>query len=413
MRICMLVTTDISNDPRVTKESTALAAFGHRVSVIGIYRDGNEAKNEIRDGVELERHDLWHMRLVRWLKSLRGRSASQGMFVSASQDTDVVGSKISIIVVSFLHQLQFVLHVAVTFLVFAMAALKHPADIYHAHDFDTLLPALFAGRLRKKRVIYDSHEYWYNERRDEIVSNAIIRWVERFGAPRCVQVFAVNESIAERMADHYGIAKPVILMNVPADVPTQAPAPLASDQPIQVLYHGGYTAGRGLESLVDAMALVKSPATLTFRGYGDIELALRAQARAAGLTDIIKFEKPVPMRELSRTATACQIGIIPYTKRVAEFALPNKIFEYMAAGLALVANDLTEFRRIVVGFQLGETCNTEDPVEIARAIDDLAGNYQYLNECRLRSWMVYHELFTWDKHKHVLLATYSEIDHKE
>jgi glycosyltransferase involved in cell wall biosynthesis len=265
------------------------------------------------------------------------------------------------------------------------------------------------GWWRKKPVVYDAHEYWYIDRANEPISNSLIRWIERICTPRCSQVFTVNRSIAERMAMHYGIAVPTVLMNVPADVPLQPPTPLQGEQPIELLYHGGYLSNRGLESLLTAMTLVKTPVHLTMRGYGEIESALRAQVESLNLQTKVTFAPPVPMRELCQAAAASQIGIIPYIKPIAEFALPNKIFEYMAAGLALVATDLVEFRNIILGHQLGVVYNPDSVEAIASAIDTLASDRKQLEQSRQRAWQVYHEHYTWKQHQQVLLNVYASL----
>jgi glycogen(starch) synthase len=309
------------------------------------------------------------------------------------------------------HQVQFVIHVITTLVTFAWTGRQQSADVYHAHDFDTLLPALFLARWRKKPiVVYDSHEYWYNESRDESISNAIIRFIERVCAPRCAYVFCVSSSIADRMARHYRIPTPTVLMNVPADVALPPPAPMCDGRPIQVLYHGGYLANRGIESLIAAMALVKESVHLTLRGHGDIELTLRKQVEALGLNDRITFAPSVPMRELVRVASASHIGVIPYLRRHAEWALSNKVFEYMAAGLAFLVNDLVEIRRIVVGHEIGIVCDTEEPESIAQAIDHLASDRPQLEKYRQQAWQTYQDHYTWRSHQQVLLHVYAELE---
>ncbi|MBD1924888.1 glycosyltransferase family 4 protein [Trichocoleus sp. FACHB-90] len=409
MHVCMLVTTDITNDPRVMKEATALAQAGYAVQVIGICRTGTEPVTDIFANVAMQRLDLWHLRLGRLLKARRGRPVTQGLFDNTTSQKQSPRISWRGWLINMLRQVQLLIHLLTVLWVYVFAAGRQQADVYHAHDVDTLLPALVVGWWFKRPVVYDAHEYWYNERRSEFIINAIIRWIERISTPRCAYVFAVNRSIAERMAIHYGITLPTVLMNVPADVPLQPPTPLPDDQPVQLLYHGGYLAQRGIESLITAMNLVKAPVHLTLRGYGNIELALRAQVEALGLQKKITFAPPVPMSELCKAASACHIGIIPYSKQVAEFALPNKIFEYMAAGLALICNDLIEFRNIVIGHKLGIVCNTDFVEAIAQAIDELVSDRSALEQYRQRAWQVYDDYYTWKQHQQVLLDVYSKL----
>src|SRR4028119_367507 len=87
MRICMLVTTNITNDPRVMKEATALAQAGYSVQVIGLCRTGTEPVTEVFADVAMQRLNLWHMRLTRWLKARRGRLVTETLFDTTTLPT--------------------------------------------------------------------------------------------------------------------------------------------------------------------------------------------------------------------------------------------------------------------------------------------------------------------------------------
>jgi glycosyltransferase involved in cell wall biosynthesis len=408
----MLVATNITNDPRVMKEATALAQTGYSVHVIGLCRTGTEPVTEVFADVAMQRLNLWHMRLTRWLKAQRGRLVTETLFDTTTSQTAQPKSSWRNWLIQYLYQVHYAINVLTIFWAYFFAALGQQADVYHAHDVDTLLPALLVGWWRQKPVVYDAHEYWYTKWSNKVIINSIIHWIERIGTPRCTHVFTVNHSIAERMAKHYSLALPTVLMNVPADVPLQPPMPLADNQPVELLYHGGYLPLRGLESLIAAMALVKAQVHLTLRGYGTIELALRAQVESLGLQTKVTFAPPVPMRELCQAASASHIGIMPYTMQVGEFSLSNKIFEYMAAGLAILTNNLPVIAAIVNKHQLGAIYHSDDPTIIAQAIDELASDRIRLEQYRQRAWRVYHEHFTWKEHQQVLLDVYAGLSPK-
>jgi glycosyltransferase involved in cell wall biosynthesis len=313
-----------------------------------------------------------------------------------------------------LHQVHFVVDLLTILWAYFFAAWRQQADVYHAHDVDTLLPALLVGWWCKKPVVYDAHEYWYTKCCNKVIINSIIRWIERIGTPRCTHVFAVNRSIAERMAMHYSIAVPTVLMNVPADVPLQPPTPLLDDCPVELLYHGGYLAQRGLESMITAMSLVKTPVHLTMRGYGEIELALRAQVELLGLQAKVTFLPRVPMNQLIEASIGCHLGIIPFEKSSTFYlSLPNKVFEYMASGLAILTNNLPEIAAIVKNHQIGAIYDSDDPTILAQAIDELASDRTILEQCRYRAWQVYQEHYTWKQHQHVLLDVYRGLVSKQ
>ena len=409
MHVCMLVTTNITNDPRVMKEATALTQAGHTVQIIGLCRTGTEPITEVVADVAMQRLNLWHMRLSRWLKARRGYLVTATLFDTTLLQKTLTEFSWRHWLLQMLYQLNYAIDILTILWAYFSVAIRQQADVYHAHDVNTLLPTLLAGWWHQKPVIYDAHEYWYTKCRSQIITNWIVRWIERFGTPRCAHVFAVNGSIAQRMAKHYSIAVPTVLMNVPANVPSQPPRSLQDDRPVELLYHGGYLPQRGLESLITAMSLVKASVHLTLRGYGAIELALKAQVELLELQTRVTFAPPVPMHQLSQTASASHVGIMPYTMQTAEFSLPNKLFEYMAAGLAILTNNLPEIAAIVNQYQIGTIYNCDDPIILAQAIDELVSDCLRLEQYRQQAWQVYQEHFTWKKHQQVLLDVYSKL----
>ena len=410
MRICMLVTTNITNDPRVMKEATALIQAGYSVQVIGLCRTGTEPVTEVFADVAMQRLNLWHMRLTRWLKARRGRLVTETLFDTTTLPTAQPKSNWRNWLIQYLYQVHYAIDILTVLWTYFFAALGQQADVYQAHDVNTLLPTLLVGWWRQKPVVYDAHEYWYTKWSNKVIINSIIHWIERIGTPRCTHVFTVNHSIAERMAKHYSIAVPTVLMNVPADVPLQAPTLLTDNQPVELLYHGGYLPQRGLESLIAAMALVKAQVHLTLRGYGTIELALRAQVESLGLQTKVTFAPIVPMNQLVKTSTSCHIGIIPFELGSAFYlSLPNKLFEYMAAGLSILTNNLPEIAAIVNKHQIGAIYDSDDPMILAQAIDALVSDRKQLEQYRQQAWQVYREHFTWKKHQRVLLDVYAGL----
>jgi glycosyltransferase involved in cell wall biosynthesis len=142
-----------------------------------------------------------------------------------------------------------------------------------------------------------------------------------------------------------------------------------------VLYHGIVTPGRGLEATIDSVAAWRPQLELTIRGPGvDHYLAvLRSRIAERGLTDRVILAPAVPMTALVHEAAAYDIGFfaLPGSSRHNEFALPNKFFEYIMAGLALCVTNLPEMGRLIHMHELGVTFDSVDPAVIAGAINEL------------------------------------------
>jgi glycosyltransferase involved in cell wall biosynthesis len=144
---------------------------------------------------------------------------------------------------------------------------------------------------------------------------------------------------------------------------------------IEVLYHGIVSPGRGLEEVIQSVALWKPEFRLTIRGpVGDAYRSeLQSRMAAAGVSDRVRLSPPVPMTDLVREAHAADVGlfVLPGHSRHNRYALPNKFFEYIMAGLALCVSDLPEMARLTGQYDLGRLVNGLSPRDIATQINSL------------------------------------------
>ncbi|OPX81453.1 MAG: putative glycosyl transferase [Pelotomaculum sp. PtaB.Bin013] len=165
---------------------------------------------------------------------------------------------------------------------------------------------------------------------------------------------------------------------------------LIQREEIRVLYHGGYLKGRGLEELIKSVVYWDKNINLYFRGYGPIEEYLRRQVSSLSLENRVIFLEPVPMERLIADAAFADIGIIPYKPTCLNnyYSMPNKLFEYMMAGLAVAASDLPEIRRLNEEVGFGLLFNPDSPETIAGSINNLARDKDFLQACRgnARTW---------------------------
>ena len=146
---------------------------------------------------------------------------------------------------------------------------------------------------------------------------------------------------------------------------------------------------------------------LTLRGPGDPEFiaGLRRRIEALGLTNRVSILPPAPMTELVREAASYDVGLfaLPGNSRHNEFALPNKFFEYVMAGLALCVSDLPEMGRLVRQHAIGVTIPAVRPTEIAGAINGLSR--AAIDEYKRHSLTAAREL-CWERELARLVAAY-------
>ena len=204
--------------------------------------------------------------------------------------------------------------------------------------------------------------------------------------PRTDAVLTVNDSIADRMAATYGIERPVVTHNVPERqaVPRtdalRERLGIPAEQRI-VLYQGLVRDGRGLERLVDAMRDVPD-AALVVIGDGPAKAALVQQA-ADALGERAHFLPHTPPDDLLRLTASADLGVHvpePITESI-RLALPNKLFEYLMAGLPVVVANIPEMRRVVEQFDVGLVVDPYDRDGLAaalrQALDDEAARQRW------------------------------------
>jgi glycosyltransferase involved in cell wall biosynthesis len=264
---------------------------------------------------------------------------------------------------------------------FTPAAEQMAADIVVAHDLPVLAAAAAAARFHKAKLAYDSHEL-YCEQEFPLATRRMWSSIERREIHACEAVITINPSIAGELARRYGLSNVHVIHN--AARADGEPPPnrgmfhrtFALDPGSRILlFQGGVTAGRNLETLVDAMTLVTAPGLhLVFLGGGQLEKSLRARAGAAGIGGRVHFHRSVHPRDLLDYTACADLGIIPYQPTCLNnlYCTPNKLFEFIAAGLPMIATDLPELRRLVVENGIGRVADTSSPAPLAAAIDGLA-----------------------------------------
>jgi glycosyltransferase involved in cell wall biosynthesis len=146
-------------------------------------------------------------------------------------------------------------------------------------------------------------------------------------------------------------------------------------------------------------------------GYGFLLEQIRAQARDLGLAERVHFLGPVAADEVVAYSASAAVGVSPLLASAPSYALslPNKLFQYMAAGLPVVASDLPQVRDVVEGTAAGICVDTSRPSLIAQALrsilDDPAAAMRMGNAGR----EAVRRKYNWETAAGELLATYAEF----
>jgi len=260
---------------------------------------------------------------------------------------------------------------------FASALSGQRADILHASD----LYALAACRRRADEtgagLTYDAREYYPHVA--GTVGKPWARWwwrrLERKHIGRADSVFTVSDSIADALSSDYGIDRPLVVHNAPPAAMSTTDQPestlsdrIGADDPIFV-HLGQMKAHRGGPSLIQAMEMVEE-AHLVFLGYGAEKAGLQNLSKEAGVSDRVHFLDPVAPDAIRLAIRDARAGItmLEDTCLNHRFALPNKLFDYIHAGLPVLGANLDEVRSVISRFEIGLTARPDQPADIARAM---------------------------------------------
>jgi len=422
MKVCMLVTNPVSNDPRVRREAATLVKAGYQVVVIGV--QGKESgPEEWLDGYRvvrvppgsLRRSLVYHF--LMWLKAVaprqytvlrdRYRSVNPRKLAEASPASSFLPEHSTL-----RSDLLNIIHILRLNLKMAREAIKQHADVYHAHDLDTLLAGYIAKRRTRKKLVYDFHELYTEQFKEGVKTGSWRRYylsLERALVKTTDLRLTVCESLGDWVTQRYGTDGVITVRNVPVYRPL-APGPADSGREPVILYHGGYFRDRGLEQLIESVQYLER-GRIVFRGFGELEDHLRALVREQGLGNRVSFAPPVPMPELVKTAAEADIGVIPYIPFCLNnrFCLPNKLFEYLMAGLAVAGSDLPELRKVIMGHNVGLVFNPEDPQDIAKVLNEMLGDATRLGGMKRNASLAARTSYNWEVEAQKLVKGYQSL----
>jgi glycosyltransferase involved in cell wall biosynthesis len=312
-------------------------------------------------------------------------------------------------------------------------AIRLRADVYHAQDLYTLPVAWIAARWCSVRFIYDAHEYFPGTPSlvDRPLERGIWRVVERLFIRRADRVITVCDGIADRLREDYGIERPVVLRNLPMatslpmdERPTlecgdftrrrssllRETSTIPDDRWI-VLYQGALMKGRGLFTILDVFQrFLNDRYHFAILGDGPLRSDLRTRIDLLGIGDRVTLFGQIPMERLPAYTASADIGLclIENAGFSYFYSLPNKLFEYLAAGLPVVASDFPEIGRIVRREDVGLLVDPGDPDAIAEAImklsDDGLRRHFALNARQAA------RRYTWEREAESLIHLYGELE---
>lgn len=366
-RVIVSVTNDLATDNRVHKVCSSLVNFGFEVLLVG---------RKLPDSPELEK---------RTYKTKRFRLLfTKGPFFYA------------------FYNLRLFL-----FLTFQRS------QILLSNDLDTLPANYLASKIRRKKLVFDSHEYFsevpeliHRPRTQKIWKN-----IEKRLLPRIKHAYTVCHSIADLYDKEYNVPFRVI-RNAPEkkeSFPIPEEKMIKTDKKI-ILYQGAVNIGRGLPEVISAMQYIDK-ALLFIVGNGDILEDIKEQVRNLNLDEKVIFTGRVPVGEVRYYTAQADLGLsiekdlgLSY-----RYALPNKLFDYIGAEVPVLVSDLPEMARLVKKYQIGLIMNSHEPEAIAKKLTEALQNKKLRDQWKKNLRKASSEL-TWDREEKILAEVFAPLD---
>lgn len=279
-------------------------------------------------------------------------------------------------------------------------------DILLANDLDTLLPNYLASKLQNKKLAFDSHELFPEI--PELVTKPQVKkfWetLEHFLLPKVKNKYTVCKSIADFYAEKYQTSFKVI-KNLPTKKEIQKGSfSLDTKDKKIIIYQGAVNVGRGLELMIETMAFIEN-ALLIIIGDGDILKLLQTKVTNTKIENKVIFLGKITPTELQLLTPLAHLGFsleedlgLNY-----RYALPNKIFDYIQAGIPILVSNLPEMRKVVKEYGVGEIVENRSPKELAAQIElILKKNYtQQLKEAK--------KILIWEAQEAKLLHIFNNL----
>ena len=360
IKIASLVTNDLHQDQRMNRICTALVESGYEVTLIGRKR---------KSSYKLDKKPFIRLRLYCFFEN--------SILFYAEYNIRL-----------FFH------------------LLFNNYDIINANDLDTVLPAIWAAKIKGSKVVYDAHEYFTEQ--EEVVNRPQVKkfWkaIEKYSIPKVDAAYTVSKGYANLFKDEYNVdfkivRNATILRNSPKDCDQSKP---------YILYQGAVNYGRGLEELIEAMKTVNCH--LYICGDGDILPQLKEQVKTLGLIEKVKFMGFVEPEKLREYTCGATIGLTLFAKAGLSHwhSLANRFFDYMHAGVPQIAMTYPEYIEFNERDEVAVLIKSIEPENISKSLNLLLRDSKLYNRLS-KNALKARQYANWQAQENVLIELYQSL----
>ncbi len=358
IRVGMLLDRTFPPDPRVANEARSLAAAGYDVHLLCLRHGRGQAERETWQGIHVHRASI--------ARSFYRKASAVSLEIPAYRW--FLGGKLRSFVA------------------------RERLDVLHTHDLPMVAIGLAEARRAGIPLIADLHENWpaalrnygYVRRFPGRILISPARWErhERAILPRVDRIIVVIEEAKERLlrlglpAERISVVRNTVKADEFRGFGVDPSIAARFRGRFVLSYLGGFERHRGLETLIDATAILARShpeALLLLIGGGSTEGPLRARALALGIEDRVVFEGWQPFERFPSYIEASDVCVIPHLRNDhTDTTIPHKLFHYMLLDRPVLTTDCRPLKRIVTEAECGLVVPSGDPEAMAGAAASLA-----------------------------------------
>ena len=385
IKICMHLMASARNDARVMRDATALRTAGYFVTIVDIEGDRTRPQHEVIDGIHLKHIIMPSFFVPTHFKPL------------------------------------FLVKLALAVLYSTIQLLKIQADVYHAHVEKALPACYIVAGLRKKPLIFDVPDLTLSD-------PGIMRWRRlrslsihflAYMVSRCTSIITASPRYIPELRALYHASNVTIVRNVPT---YQSVSPsnllrhhLHLDPKVHIaLYQGNIQPNRGLDRLVRAAKFLAPNIVIVLMGQAvePTRSQLEALINSEQVADRVKLLPPVPYVQLLDWTTSADIGLTIFPPEYSlsiRFTLPNKLFEYLMAGLPVLSAQLDAVVDVIHTYDVGQVADSLAPAELGKAINTMFADKALMIKMRQNAFQAAKNEFHWEKESLKLVQLYRAI----
>lgn len=282
-------------------------------------------------------------------------------------------------------------------------------DVLFANDLDTLLANTLVSVIRRKPLIYDSHEYFLGV--PEIQDRKFVKstWgkIQTFCFKHVDDFITVNDSISNLYSSLYKKEIQVV-RNVPftqnyQNYASRSDLNLPEHKFILIMQGAGINIDRGYEEAILSLKYIHN-ALLLIIGSGDVIQSLKELVHSNELQEKVIFISKLPYREMMKYTSIADVGLtldkdinVNY-----KYSLPNKLFDYINAGIPVIGSNLVEVKKIIETYHVGMVVDEISPQKIANSVKYLMDNTDEHKAFKINAASA-SKILNWDEEKKNLI----------